>query len=310
MADKPGHGEVVERPSDDAIARARQMVDDNIALGDVDDDTAVITTGGLIGDIAIALNASNPFPVSEDVVEALANNPDVIDAVRRSHCLSTFAQQAELIIRAILTSPQSPIGELVGAVHDVLESREGMQRDAWTCAADKKARAILSRFTPAKDTDTSGAELKEMADIADEYGIDPVEDILKPISARVKAALDVDAASPSSRSDAPHRRDVAAIATPAVRDGWLRNRPEEPWMDVDTLDRVAALGPEARKVCDWACFMEGVLHRIEEFPRHEPHYPEDEQFTTPQRLAEFGLHGSVVPIDGSIEPAALREGGE
>lgn len=41
----------------DAITRARDLVEINIASGDVDDDTAMIVTGGMIGDIAALLTA-------------------------------------------------------------------------------------------------------------------------------------------------------------------------------------------------------------------------------------------------------------
>lgn len=42
-------------PTEATIARARQVVENNIAFGDVDDDTATITTGGMIGDVATLL---------------------------------------------------------------------------------------------------------------------------------------------------------------------------------------------------------------------------------------------------------------
>jgi hypothetical protein len=38
-------------------------------------------------------------------------------------------------------------------------------------------------------------------------------------------------------------------------------------MTIDKLNRVAALGDEAKQVVDWALRLEGALHKIEELER-------------------------------------------
>ncbi len=65
-------------------------------------------------------------------------------------------------------------------------------------------------------------------------------------------------------------------------------------IDMEMLDRVKVLGPEAAEVVKWAIFLEGVLHRIEEHPVHEPYHPEDERFADPRHIAQVALHGRVL----------------
>ena len=43
--------------SPEALEKARDAIEENIVMGDIDDDTAVITTGGMLGSIAAALQA-------------------------------------------------------------------------------------------------------------------------------------------------------------------------------------------------------------------------------------------------------------
>ena len=62
---------------------------------------------------------------------------------------------------------------------------------------------------------------------------------------------------------------------------------------VDMCDRVAALSPEAELIVKWALRMEDILHRIEEFPEHEPHYPEDERYNDPRTLADAVLAAPI-----------------
>lgn len=61
--------------------------------------------------------------------------------------------------------------------------------------------------------------------------------------------------------------------------------------DMAMLDRVKAMGPEAAEVVRAYILFEGILHRIEEWPEHEPHYAESERFTDVRALAEFALRG-------------------
>ena len=74
-----------------------------------------------------------------------------------------------------------------------------------------------------------------------------------------------------------------------VRDG----DDDEEHVSVDMCDRVAALSPEAAAIVEWALRMEGVLHRIEEFPAHEPHYPEDERYSDPRKLADAAMSAPI-----------------
>jgi hypothetical protein len=40
-----------------AVENARQIVENNVAFGDVDDDTAIVMTGGMIGDVLALVQA-------------------------------------------------------------------------------------------------------------------------------------------------------------------------------------------------------------------------------------------------------------
>lgn len=71
----------------------------------------------------------------------------------------------------------------------------------------------------------------------------------------------------------------------------------------DMCRRVEALSPEAALVVKWAIRMEGILHRIEEFPEHEPDYPEGERYSDPRKLADAVLDA---PINKSLQ-LHLRE---
>ncbi len=62
-------------------------------------------------------------------------------------------------------------------------------------------------------------------------------------------------------------------------------------LDVAMLDRARALGPDAAEVVRAYLLFEGALHRIEEWPEHEPHYEPAERFTNVQAMAEFYLRG-------------------
>lgn len=82
--------------------------------------------------------------------------------------------------------------------------------------------------------------------------------------------------------------------------------PEE-HVTCDMCDRVKALGPEAAAIVQWALRMEGALHRIEEYPGHEEHYPEAEQFTDFRKIAKRALH---VPLNEPLWPKSPVEPGD
>ncbi len=78
-------------------------------------------------------------------------------------------------------------------------------------------------------------------------------------------------------------------------------------MKWDTIKKVRQLGPEAEDVVNWALRMEGALHRIEEFPRHEIHYPEEQRFDDHRDIAADILHEEAVTASINDAVATIRK---
>ena len=81
---------------------------------------------------------------------------------------------------------------------------------------------------------------------------------------------------------------------------------DEP-MDTETLERVKALGFDAARVVKGYLRLEGALHRIEEWPEHEQHYPEAERYADFRDVASHAIQGGL-PGDFVGKPAEGREG--
>lgn len=73
------------------------------------------------------------------------------------------------------------------------------------------------------------------------------------------------------------------------RESKFRSKFHDEPMDHDTLMRVKALGPDAERVVNAYLRCEGALHRIEEWPEHEQHYPEDQRFKDFRELAAYAI---------------------
>lgn len=68
---------------------------------------------------------------------------------------------------------------------------------------------------------------------------------------------------------------------------------EDEHVTADMCRQVTAQSAEGAAVVKWALRMEGILHRIEEFPEHEPHLEADERYADPRKLAAAALHAPI-----------------